>query len=43
VLLTSMRGQAMTAFLQPEAPRSGPHLQHWLAVLEAFGPPAGAR
>ncbi len=43
VLLTSMRGQAMASFLQPEAPRGGPHVQHWLAVLEAFGPPAGAR
>ena len=38
VLLTSMRGQAMTSFLQPEAPRSGPHLQHWRAILEAFEP-----
>jgi AcrR family transcriptional regulator len=40
VLLTSMRGQAMAAFLQPDVPRSGPYLQHWLAVLEPFGPPS---
>jgi AcrR family transcriptional regulator len=39
-LLTSMRGQAMTSFLQPDAPRSGPHLQHWLAIIEAFAPPS---
>jgi AcrR family transcriptional regulator len=38
VLLTSMRGQAMTYALQPDAPRTGPHLQHWLAVVEAFTP-----
>ena len=37
VLLTSMRGQAMTYALQPDAPRTVPHLQHWLAVAEAFG------
>ncbi len=47
VLLTSMRGQAMTYALQPDAPRTVPHLQHWLAVAEAFGradvPTAGAR
>jgi AcrR family transcriptional regulator len=45
VLLTSMRGQAMTYVLQPDAPRSTPHLQHWLAVVEAFGRPLtdGAR
>jgi AcrR family transcriptional regulator len=36
VLLTSMRGQAMTYALQPGAPRSGVHVQHWLAVVEAF-------
>ncbi|WP_346622375.1 TetR/AcrR family transcriptional regulator [Blastococcus montanus] len=36
VLLTSMRGQAMTYALQPGAPRTGPHLQHWLAIVEAF-------
>ena len=42
VLLTSMRGQAMTSFLQPEAPRGDAQVQHWLAVLEAFGPPAGS-
>lgn len=40
VLLTSMRGQAMTYALQPDAPRTGPHLQHWLTVLEAFTPRA---
>jgi len=36
VLLTSMRGQAMTYALKPEAPRDGPHLQHWFALVEAF-------
>ena len=41
VLLTSMRGQAMTYALQPDAPRDGPYLQHWLAMVEAFTP-AGA-
>ena len=35
VLLTSMRGQAMTYALQPDAPRSTPHLQHWLTITEA--------
>ena len=40
VLLTAMRGQAMTYALQPDAPRSTPHLQHWLAVVEAFTRPA---
>jgi AcrR family transcriptional regulator len=39
VLLTSMRGQAMTYALQPDAPVAGPHLQHWLAVVEAFARP----
>jgi AcrR family transcriptional regulator len=39
VLLTSMRGQAMTYALQPDAPREGPHLQHWLAMVEAFAWP----
>jgi AcrR family transcriptional regulator len=43
VLLTSMRGQAMTYALQPDAPRSTPHLQHWLTVVEAFARPAAAR
>jgi AcrR family transcriptional regulator len=38
VLLTSMRGQAMTYALQPDAPRTGPHLRHWLTVVEAFTP-----
>ena len=37
VLLTSMRGQAMTYALQPDAPRTVPHLQHWLAIAEVFG------
>ena len=36
VLLTSMRGQAMTCFLQPEAPPARPHLQHWQAMVDAF-------
>lgn len=36
VLLTSMRGQALTYTLQPDAPRTGPHLQHWMAIVEAF-------
>jgi AcrR family transcriptional regulator len=39
VLLTSMRGQAMTYALQPDAPRSGPHVQHWIAMVEAFARP----
>jgi len=39
VLLTSMRGQAMTYALQPDAPRTTPHLQHWLTLAEAFGRP----
>lgn len=40
VLLTSMRGQAMTYALQPDAPRTGPHLQHWRTIIEAFTPPS---
>jgi AcrR family transcriptional regulator len=36
VLLTSMRGQAMTYALQPDAPVAGPHLEHWYALVEAF-------
>lgn len=36
VLLTSMRGQAMTYALQPDASREGPHLGHWFALVEAF-------
>jgi AcrR family transcriptional regulator len=36
LLLTSMRGQAMTYALQPEAPREGPHLQYWFDLVEAF-------
>jgi AcrR family transcriptional regulator len=35
VLLTSMRGQALTYSLQPDAPREGPHLQHWQAIVDA--------
>ncbi|SOE02463.1 TetR/AcrR family transcriptional regulator [Blastococcus haudaquaticus] len=37
VLLTSMRGQAMTYALQPDAPR-GLFLHHWLTVIEALTP-----
>ena len=40
VLLTSMRGQALTYALQPDAPRDGQFLQHWLAIVEAFTPPS---
>ena len=36
VLLTSMRGQALTYTLQPDAARTGPHLQQWMAIVEAF-------
>jgi AcrR family transcriptional regulator len=39
VLLTSMRGQALTYALQPDAPRDQ-YLQHWLTIIEAFTPPA---
>jgi AcrR family transcriptional regulator len=44
VLLTSMRGQAMTYALQPDAPRVGPHLQYWYDLVEAFAtrPPSPA-
>jgi AcrR family transcriptional regulator len=35
VLLTSMRGQALTYFLQPDAPRDG-HLPNWLAMVDAL-------
>jgi len=38
VLLTSMRGQAMTYALQPDAPREQ-FLQHWLTIVEALTPP----
>jgi len=38
VLSTSMRGQALTYALQPDAPRTGPHVQHWQAIVEALGP-----
>jgi AcrR family transcriptional regulator len=37
VLLTSMRGQAMTYALQPEAGRDQ-FLQHWLTLIEALIP-----
>ena len=37
VLLTSMRGQALTYALQPEASREH-FLQHWLTILEALTP-----
>ncbi|WP_347059832.1 TetR/AcrR family transcriptional regulator [Blastococcus sp. HT6-30] len=36
VLLTSMRGQALTYALQPEAPRTDPHVEHWQSIIEAF-------
>jgi hypothetical protein len=36
VLLTSMRGQAMTYALKPQASRDGPHLDYWVALVEAF-------
>jgi len=26
----------MTYALQPDAPRDGPHLQYWFALIEAF-------
>ncbi|SNR59900.1 TetR/AcrR family transcriptional regulator [Blastococcus mobilis] len=39
VLLTSMRGQALTYALQPDAPRDQ-FLQHWLTIIEAFTRPA---
>ena len=35
VLLTSMRGQALTYSLQPDAPRDGQYLQHWHAIVDA--------
>jgi AcrR family transcriptional regulator len=35
VLLTSMRGQALTYALQPDAPREE-YLQHWLTIIEAL-------
>lgn len=38
VLLTSMRGQALTSALQPGAHREGPYLQHWLTIVEAVAP-----
>jgi AcrR family transcriptional regulator len=41
VLMTSMRGQAMTYALQPDAPRDGPHLQYWFEMVEAFETASG--
>ena len=35
-LITSLRGQAMTYALAPDAPRDGPHLDHWYSLVEAF-------
>src|SRR4029453_16306360 len=35
VLLTSMRGQALTYSLQPDAAREGPFLEHWQAIVDA--------
>jgi AcrR family transcriptional regulator len=39
LLFTSMRGQAMTYAIQPDAPRDGPHLQYWYDLVEAFAQP----
>lgn len=39
LLFTSMRGQAMTYAIQPDAPRDGPHLQYWYDLVEAFARP----
>jgi hypothetical protein len=39
VLLTSMRGQALTYALQPDAPREQ-YLQHWLTIIDAFTAPS---
>lgn len=36
ILLTSMRGQAMTYVLEPDAPRDDKFLGHWFALVEAF-------
>ena len=36
LLLTSMRGQAMTYVLLPDQPTDGPHLDHWYDLVEAF-------
>jgi hypothetical protein len=36
LLLTSMRGQAMTYVLDPDAARDGRMLDHWYVMLEAF-------
>jgi AcrR family transcriptional regulator len=38
VLLTSMRGQALTYSLQPGAPRDGQFVQHWQAIVDAVTP-----
>lgn len=37
LLLTSMRGQAMTYLLDPDAVRDPRSLEHWYALVEAFG------
>jgi AcrR family transcriptional regulator len=36
LLMTSMRGQAMTYALAPDVSRDGPHLQHWFDLVTAF-------
>jgi AcrR family transcriptional regulator len=36
VLMTSMRGQAMTYALRPDASREGAHLERWVALVKAF-------
>jgi AcrR family transcriptional regulator len=36
VLMTSMRGQAMSYALRPGASREGPHLQQWFDLVDAF-------
>ena len=35
VLNAAMRGQALGYWLQPEAPRDGPHLDHWERAVRA--------
>lgn len=40
VLLTSMRGQALSYALQPGASRTGPHVRQWTTVVEALTRPA---
>lgn len=43
LLLTSMRGQAVTYALHPGATRDGPHLEHWFDLVEAFAGRDGRR